>query len=116
MVVFATFTYFARLFLPPELLSRDSGPSGIGVVVLTAAAWLPYLISWSFSRELLPGTGCGVTAFIVFAGLVTIAVAGLNLNFFALHMHISPWVLSFCVSFAMASAAGFCSVIWRPVE
>ncbi len=82
--------------------------------MVTAVAWLPYVISWFVSRSLLSGRDSkAVLVFIAVAvGVAALSVA-CYLNLLEMMEAPSPLLISAGVTIALVLAAGLCAAIWR---
>lgn len=103
-----SFIYFIR---PTSFHPRVMIPGNYGftLVAVTLIAWVPYLLSWRVSREILSGSKRGVMVFIPLAVAITIGAAAFYLNLWGFRLPILA--LSACVALLLIGAAALCAII-----
>jgi hypothetical protein len=88
-------------------------PPSIGIVIDSGPAWIPYVISWLFSRWLLSGRDQKATAiFIVGGSGIALASAFLYMNLLNLGIGLNRIIVAGTVTLALVVVAGTCSLIW----
>jgi hypothetical protein len=86
----------------------------VRVVIHTALAWMPYVISLAVSRSLLTSRDPKATVFfIVIALAVTLVACGFYLGWFEKVATLSPIEISAGVTAVLAALAGLAAVIWQ---
>ena len=86
---------------------RDASP-----IYVTFFAWVPYVISFLFSRSILADRNHrAVFVFVICAAGIGLASAALLLRVFPIIL--SPIVVSGGVTIALVISAGLCSAVWR---
>lgn len=103
----AAFSIWDRL--PPHFNAFGRG-AGLRMAMLSLFGWLPYAISWRYSRSVFDERSRGVIAFTVGATVITAAAACLYQNVFDLPFHIPMWLISAGVTLILVVLAELCAI------
>jgi hypothetical protein len=90
--------------------------SGAGMVIALqfALGWVPYLVSWFYSKSLLDSNSRGVFAFTIVATFIALAEFTLNHNLLGFYDRPSPYLVVAGVALSLITMAKLCSLIRTP--
>jgi hypothetical protein len=113
--VSAVFIFLSRpgIYNPSlRVITRFRGGS-LDVILHALFAWLPYLVSWSITRVVLPARDRNATLiFILFAAVLT--VASIKVDYPIAGTFTTSALMYSCVlTMSLAAACGICVMCWR---
>lgn len=98
----------------PHLANGMIGYLAFEMIFNTASAWIPYVISWFFSKAALDARPPSATlTFIVAAILITILTTLFQVNAFALKAPPPTLILSVGTTIALLAVSGICAMLWQ---
>jgi hypothetical protein len=98
------------IHLGPEYASPTYHRAGGTVVLVTLAAWVPYVLSWALARKVLPGRGVAI-GFIICLATACIFSSAAYLGLFAFSPHTLG--ISVVTTVALAIANLSCAAFGR---
>jgi hypothetical protein len=87
-----------------------SSGAGMGMAMNLGFGWIPYLISWFYSKAKLDGNRRGVLLFIVSASVIVLIEFGLNQRLLSNVNRPSPYFVCAGVTIALICVAKLCSL------
>jgi hypothetical protein len=110
----AAFVYWVRPGTFTPHLAKYTWFKDPSPIFLTLVAWMPYLIAYLVSKEVLADRSPkAVFVYIFLASVITLGSSGLYLNLFRMYAEISPIWIAGGVALALLAAVGICALIWR---